>query len=315
MDDIDEMEDVEEDEPDFDENIMDTLDTTEKYLCLAIASCSAVLNLTVCVVYILLKRRIARKVSHFLLLVTSFGDIVTTSILWFFAISIILDKFDDTEDFLVEILTKYSFVLTLLILLLCAVDRFCAVVVPLWHSTKVTFRSIVLASISLWFLSAIPPLVRAVLLRFTVENLDDETDTTFMHVFHGVSLFIILVVLVLLAITYVKCRSAIREHYLNFSTASTASENEVRNVKRQKRLIVIFLIMATTFLVTYLPKLVFETLLVAEYLGGVVDTELEEILHKTFNMLYYTSSLANPVITLLFNKDYRDTLTSFARRS
>ena len=78
--------------------------------------------------------------------------------------------------------------------------------------------------------------------------------------------------------------------------------------QQNRRLVTIFLRMIIIFAMTFIPKAVLRTLLVAESLGSIVDTEIEHILFVSFTLLYYTSVIANPLLTLLVNKDYFQTL-------
>ena len=133
---------------------MATLDHVGKTVPFVIAGLSTLLNILLCLIYILMKNRRYRNKSHFLLFMTALGDLFTTSIIWAIAILKNTSKYEEIDaEFVIDSLTKYSFILSLLILLLCAVDRYCAIALPFWHSANVTHTVLAIAAGAVWIIS------------------------------------------------------------------------------------------------------------------------------------------------------------------
>ena len=144
---------MEEDE-NLSESIMATLDHVGKTVPFVIAGLSTLLNILLCLVYIVMKNRRYRNKSHFLLFMTALGDLFTTSIIWAIAILKNTSKYEEINaEFVIDSLTKYSFILSLLILLMCAVDRYCAIAAPFWHSSNVTHTVLAIAAGAVWIIS------------------------------------------------------------------------------------------------------------------------------------------------------------------
>ena len=249
-----------------------------------------------------------------LLFFTCLADAFTTAVLWFNAIGNHIKDFWDNEiwdnKFAEEFLLQYSFFLSLLTLLLCAIDRFCAVSAPLWHATKVTWRPTAYVFFSLWVISIIPIFIRLGILQFQRENLDNDNDndTTFNHVFHCILLLLIVVIISLFLITYAKCRSAVNGRNFPANSSSSTRNREIHTARQNRRLIILFISMALIFAITFIPKAVIHTLLCAGAAESIMDTENEHILVITFKLLYFVSTIANPVLTLVVNKDYLRTI-------
>ena len=159
----------------------------------------------------------------------------------------------------------------------------------------------------------IPVVIGLAVIDFQPTNLDNDSDTTFMNTYHSILIFLVVILFIILKVTYVKCSTAIQQHHLTLSTVSSESDAVLANAQRQRRLALIFLCMVVVYTVTFVPKLVYHTLLVTQSLGGITDTETERILSVTFDMLYFASTIINPAITMFANRDYRRTLISIIR--
>ena len=282
------------------------------------ASLSTLLNVLVFATYIHMQK-LRKKIPTFLLFCTNVVDIFITGLFWFhFMLS---TKSDDDSEYSATIyyayimLLRYSFCLSLLTLMLSAIDRYFSIATPFLHMAKVTFSRIRLVYILIWIISTIPVLVRMFLSKFEERNLYTYTDRVYLHIFNAVLLLMIIIVFVFLFKTYRRSQSAIAgSGNLNGEKDVSTVKNLLSCKKKQTRLLKIFSIMMVSYTLSYLPiafDMTLQNLGILIVDGGSYE---EVIITHISDNLYFASAIVNPIITLSMQRDYRNTLLNWFRR-
>ena len=216
--------------------------------------------------------------------------------------------FSTTLHFLYE----YSIFPTVTLLLLITIERFLSIKFPLHHRAYITVNKILAAVIFTFILSSIPSIVK----YLHILPHHDLLHKKYYITIGSISFGIIITVYVLLVVCYLAIRKSsntrIKQEEERRSTPDGHNAQIIlREKKKNIRIFMIILIMCTIYTVTLLPKIIFNI-----YYGFRLDGSfIDSILRISFNLLYYLTAFINPLITLFFKDDYKNTLFRCFKRN
>ena len=217
---------------------------------------------------------------------------------------------------IVVFFTQYTIVLAVVMLLFISIERFLVINFPFQHRLYVTTTKILIVVVFLFLFSSIPAFVYVsyILPLYFISHISPYN--IYFITIGSIIYVLIVIIYFLLVISYVTIKKSIytkikqreeRTSTLNEQNKTTFYKKTERNL----RIFRILLSMCTIYMVTFLPLSVFNF-----YYGLVTgDTLNRYILDNSFGLLYYLSSIINPLITLFFKDDYRKTFYNWFKRN
>lgn len=202
---------------------------------------------------------------------------------------------------------EYSIYLVITTLLFITVERFVLIKFPLQYHTHITKHKILLSIFFMAIINSVPGVAYVAYQPTTFQKwLSLGTD---YYLAHGViSLVVLMVVFSLIAVIYKEIKKSIElrcQHHNK--TTNTKKERKRRTIYSEKRkhLRVIFIMFSGIYTITFIPFMVTSVLTKFQTLS--VETRSVRLL------VYYSTVLINPLITLLFKEDYRHIVMKILR--
>lgn len=268
-----------------------------------LASICTITNFIVVAVFLKLKKK---TIPNLLLTCSALADLFLTSILWFQYLVTVFEEGDDNAIFhyTIDGLTDYSYCIVLGTLLVSTVDRYISISRPFYHREQFTKKRTVYVVLALWIVSLLPPLIMLLITKFDYRNLYKLPDVIGSWCFHTVVIVTILIIAVVLYKTFTQVRRINRHEFASGNFRSDDAQKEQTKVmmatnRKNKRLLRIFIIMITTYTLTYMPLF---TYLVLD--GANVLNEDMDIAYVVCELLYFFSSAINPIVTLSMKEDF-----------
>ena len=200
----------------------------------------------------------------------------------------------------------YSMFLPIVVLLLITLERFAAIKYPLEHHIYFTTRKIVIAVIITFVLSSLPSIAFTIFTYLSYEQFDYSFAWKYELTMGFISLIVIIIVYALLLKAYITIRKSIdtRIHSQGTRTDQRARKMIIQDKKKNRRISSILGVMCTIYTVTFLPYITINI-----YQGFTADsTVICDILYDLFVLVYYSSALVNPLITIFYKEDFKYTL-------
>ena len=301
----------EDDEP------LDLLSTVIDCITCSFVPISFLFNFTVTFLFIHFPSTHRAKIPNILFLMQSISDNLVTISMSF--ISFELNPFSLnyvlTEHFenLSVFFYGYAMFLPVAVLLLITVERFVAIKYPLEHHTYITIRKIVIAFTFTFILSSLPSIAFILFTYLSYGQFDNLSSLKYEITIGLISVMIVIVVYALLLKAYITIKRSIdtRIHSQGTRTDQRARKMIIQEKKRNRRIFSILVVMCTIYTVTFLPFITINI-----YHGFTADfTAICDILYNLSVLLYFSSALINPLITIFFKEDYKYTLYKCFKRN
>lgn len=207
----------------------------------------------------------------------------------------------------------YSQILAINTLLLITIERLMAIRYPLHHRFYSTRTKTASALCTTYSISTIPAIVYTTYIWPLFMTFYDKFHFLAMQyviIISTLSLMILIVIFVFLIVSYSSIRKSIqkriRQHYRYVSINKQIKRFIRREQIKHRRIIRILIIVCTIYSVTYLPLTIYRICYYPLY--DVIPESLHMVLYNSFVLLYFSSALLNPIVTLCFNLDYRKRL-------
>lgn len=272
----------------------------------------SITNIVVLVLYFTLKKD-RKKISNFLLLNQAITDLYVAVCLWY-ELAIDITKVRLPSLLLLKVaMFEYSIMLSLGSLLLGALERYLSITKTFFHRSKITLERVFQAAICLWLFSLAPVFLLLLVMTFNHRNVHLTRVMVYSYVVDAVMFIFITTIVYLLLMTLKAARTSCNGHVeticlqLNDGLQNRQRSKEIRARKRSIRLLVIFIIMISAYILTFVPFVAARVF----YDIGLLDTLSlcrKIIIGGTSNLLYKFSSLFNPFLTIILKEDYRRAL-------
>ena len=148
---------------------------------------------------------------------------------------------------------------------------------------------------------------------FSYEQFDFLIALKYEFTIGFISIIIIMVVYALLLKAFLTIKRSIdtRIHSQGTRTDEGARKMIIQDKKKNRRISSILIVMCTIYTVTFLPIITLNI-----YLGFTAEfAVIYYLLYVLFILLYYSSALINPLITIFFKEDYKNTLYKCFKRN
>ena len=250
-----------------------------------------------------------KSTSNYLLSTTALADLYIGMITWF---EVVVHSTSRDTNHVVHAVYKgvleYSYTLSLANLFICALERYSSVCLATYHRCHVTKSRVMIGTLIVWLLSAIPPVILLTLSFFTSGvGVEREVMTWYSFIFDGVMLVLICSSVSIVLVTLKSARNLIRPKQQTIHQDTT--QRLVTDVQQRKefRLVLIFVMMITAYVITYLPVTVGRILY---DVGGLRHLNRFEgvVMLSLCQALYKSSALFNPVLTFTLRDDFRNVL-------
>ena len=206
---------------------------------------------------------------------------------------------------------RYVMFLPVAVLLLITVERFVAIKHPLEHHVYITTRKIVIAVIFTFILSSLPPIVYITCILYQQRGI--SISLKYNLTMGSISLIIIIVVYTLLLKAYMTIKKSIdtRIRLQEARTDQRTRQMIIQEKKKNRRIFIILIVMCAVYTVTFLPTITYDI-----YIAFITDFKfIYYILDVSFVLVYFSSALINPLITIFFKEDYKYTLYKCFKRN
>lgn len=214
----------------------------------------------------------------------------------------------------------YTQLLAMTSLFLFTVERFIVVKFPFEHRSHVTRKRIVMAVMVNFAVSALPAFVYVVYIRDRMLQFTRYNITLAI-----ISLIMIITVFLLLVHTYKAIQKSMRRSRSTERRQSrglsprvqllrqrqSSESSQKYDDKRQIRILVILLVMFLLYSITFVPLAIWNIFAPFILHKGFMKLFPAHILNFIFIFLYHISGCVNPVITMTFIEDYRQTWLSY----
>lgn len=269
----------------------------------------AIANLLIIMSYCMMGKR-RNKIQNILLLAQSITDFYNCGTVWY-EVGVNVTAPHQIQWLRIFLLLnngllEYSLTLSLCTLVVCSIERYLAIVKPMFHKRHVTKRRVVYSIVAMWVVSFIPVLILLFLMNFSVRNQNLEQVVLYSYVFDAIMFLIIIVVIVLLLVTLSKAKSSceLREqHYKNIVRPEKIAIKK-KMYKKRVRLTLLFLVMLITYIATFIPLIIGRILFDTNIIDALSLYD-KIVLLGVCQLLYKSSALVNPCFTLIIKDDYR----------
>ena len=220
-----------------------------------------------------------------------------------------------TYGLIVVFFTQYTVVIAVVTLLFISIERFLAINFPFQHRLYVTTTKILVAVVFIFLFSSIPAFVYST--HIVPLYIKSQFSPYFIYFITSGSVIFVLIVIIyfLLIMSYSTIKKSINTKIKQQEERTSILHEQNANIilldRKHLRIFRILLAMCTIYMVTFVPSAVFKI-----YYGfAMEDTTNSHILNASFLVLYYLSSIINPLITLFFKEDYRKTFYNWFKRN
>ena len=218
---------------------------------------------------------------------------------------------------IVVFFTQYTVVLAVGMLLLMSTERFLAINFPFQHRLYVTTTKIFLVVVFLFLFLSIPAFVFVIYI-LPLYFISQISSYNIYFITIGSIIFVLIVIIyILLVISYatikISINTKIKQQEERTSIPMEQNANIILLERKSLRIFRILLAMCTIYMVTFVPLAVLNI-----YYGLVISplcTLTTDILDSSFGLLYHSSSIINPLVTLMFKEDYRKTFYIWFKRN
>ena len=275
-------------------------------------------NAVVIFLYISMKKR-RRTITNYLMFSQALVDMYQAAITWYETAVDILDENNSFGSAINEVtysaLFEYSLSLCLLTLMLASVERYLCITKPFFHRKFVTKTRIIYGSLIVWATAILAPLCLLLVAQFDHKNLNSSAVILYSYIFDGLLFVLIVAIITTLALSLKAGKSSMnasintqRQHYTDES-----DERLECFITKKVRLVVIFSSMMGVFLISYLPFAIGRFLNDAGLLNGIPLPHQYQLL-VSCHIIYKSSSLLNPILTLSMKCDYQKLLVNKLKR-
>lgn len=276
-------------------------------------------NLLVALLHAFMIQVNRKKIPNFLLLSQSCTDLYIAMCLWFELLlngGLLEETMSKEWQNLVNVaLLEYSLVLSIGTLFLGAIERYLSITKTYFHKRYITLVRMVYATIFIWIISLLPTVILLWLMDFNAKNIGYRSVIIYSFVFDALMLLLISYVLFTLLITLNAARSSCSHQLqltINYSSPERRRVSADVAKKKSIRLLVIFISMIISYIVTYLPILIGRVLYDSGELSSLHFCD-QTIFAYMCHVLYKFSALSNPFLTIILKGDYRMTLYRIAK--
>lgn len=288
-----------------------------------LSALSFIFNFTIVLLFLFMIASRKVKRANLMFFLQAITDIIVTVPMLILALAPFLSTDSEHMELMILFFLDYSQVLAINILLLITTERFIAINYPLKHRTIVTKQKIVTVAVCLYIFSSIPALIFVFYIFPHWNSLDDKyhpshhTMITIYLLIMGIIIIVtIIIVFFLLVLNYVEIRKSmylrIRRYDGQLSITNQTNQRILREKKKNKRVITILVIMFGIYAVTYLPYAFFQ--LLHFFLKDFINRFNRFLLVHCLTLLYLSSAVLNPCITICLKEDYRNLLPVMYRR-
>ena len=260
------------------------------------------------------------KIPNYLMFAQATVDFYQAAVAWYETIVDAQDEEDPYVHKMSEItctmLFEYSLALCLLTLLLASIERYLSIAKPFFHKKFVTKTRTVYGSLCVWVVSLMAPFSLICAAGFDSRKLNSSSVILYSYVFDAILFTVIIVIITTLALSLKIGNDSMNAGIRNQQQCrlKRTGESVHRMMRKKVRLAIIFSIMMSVFLVSFLPFAIGRLLYDAGLLRNLSMSQQGKIL-ATCHIVYKSSSLFNPLLTLTLKDDYRKVLLKYLRWS
>ena len=277
-----------------------------------------IFNALVIFLYISMKKH-KRNIPNYLMFSQAMVDMYQAAVTWY---ETAVDSLDKTNSFLCTInevthtaLFEYSLSLCLLTLMLASIERYLSITKPFFHRKFVTKTRIIYGSLSVWAIAILAPICLMLAAQFDQMNLNSSAVILYSYFFDGILFILIVAIITTLALSL-----KVGKNSMNASINTQKQHDKDKSgktlecfMRKKVRLVVIFISMMAAFLVSFLPFALGRFFNDAGLLNGLSVSHQYKLL-ATCHVIYKSSSLFNPILTLSLKDDYRKRLSKYCTR-
>ena len=272
---------------------------------------SFLFNFTVLLVFICFPSSQRTKIPNIALFVQSMSDMLLTITMTLYITTInpfthsgiVLPGYYLTTFYFFYEYTKF---LSFSMLLLLTAERFLAIKLPFYHYTHITINKYIVAVFFVFILSSILAILYTI---YIIPSGNYHSFRIYNITMSSIFITIVTIINTLLLIFYYTIKKSIDMRIQQQEERTNTTNTQER--KKNFRIFVIVLTMSTVYTITYTPMVVYELFNISlRY-----STSIRLILLYTFNLLYFSSALVNPLLTLFFKVDFRNTLFKLFKRN
>ena len=216
---------------------------------------------------------------------------------------------------IVSFFCQYTVVLEVVMLFFMSTERFLAINFPFQHRLYVKTTKILVVVVFIFLFSSIPGFAYSTYIVPLYFKSQKSPCYIYFITVGSISFALIVIIYILLIISYATIRKSIntkiKQQEERTSTPNEENVNIILLERKHLRIFRILLAMCTIYMVTFAPSAVFYIC----FAFVTEDTLNLHIIDYSFLLLYYLSSIINPLITLCFKEDYRKTFCNWFKRN
>ena len=267
-----------------------------------------VVNMLVIVLF--WKTRRLQTTANYILLSLAAGDFVTGAlniplfIIVFFTPVIPHSDARFYLGYLVTVLHSFTAVLTVFHILIATTEKYLSIIKPVVHRL-VTRRTVKNVLVAVWFVSAAISFIPVAWINIARHH-SPATYFTCYGIFCIVVIFLLPYSFMIYVFTAIV--KAILQGVGRNGTSRQIDSHRKRTMHRERKCIILFASMATTFAVCWFPWYLITLLLVLEY-------HIENNIVKAFVLFRYATAISNPLLYTFFRPDFRAAFRSLISKN